>query len=93
VHRDPDEPGPELRFATKLSEMGEGARIGFLHHVLGLGVVPQNGPRRAKHPLIVPAHDALEERRLTGQDAADQHSVGIGCLRGCRGAQHSLPSQ
>ena len=81
MHRNPDKPGSELRLAAKLPEMGEGTRVGLLHHVLGLGVVPQNGPRRSKQSLVVAAHDALEERGLAGQDAVNERIVGIGIVR------------
>jgi hypothetical protein len=88
MHRNPDQPGPELRLAAKLSEMGKRARVGLLHHVLGLAVVLHDGPRRSKQPLIVATHDVLEQCRFAGQDAADERIVGIGRVHRWRGAQH-----
>ena len=48
--------------------MREGADVGFLQHVLRLGVVIENGASDAVKPLVVTLHDepkAAPSRRYT----------------------------
>jgi hypothetical protein len=88
------EPRPELRLAPELGEMREGPHVGLLHHVLRLGGIVQDGAGGAKQALVVPAHDALEQRRLAGEDTLDERGVGVRWLDWRRGTQHeTLPSE
>src|SRR5262249_10971354 len=93
VHRNPDQPGAELRLAAELPEMRERAGVGLLQHVLGLGVVVQNGTRRPEQTLVVAAPAALQQGRLAGQDAVDQRVVGLFSVYGWRGLEHRASYQ
>ena len=41
---------------------GEGADIGFLHHVLGLGIVAQDAARHAEQPAVIALRDGADGR-------------------------------
>jgi len=43
-----------------------GQQVGFLHHVLGLGIVPEDAARSAVQALVVGAHEQLERTRRAG---------------------------
>ena len=58
VEGDPREPGRELRLAAEGVELRERPHIGFLHDILGLGVVAHDRARHPEQPLVV----ALDER-------------------------------
>ena len=64
MHGDARQPGREARAARELVEVLERAHVGVLHDVLGLVLVPEDGPRHAVEPLVVPANEHLEQRRL-----------------------------
>ncbi len=60
----------------KIPQPGESAQIGFLHHVLGLGVVGDHPARCAEqHPVVAP-HDGFEGTLLSLQSARHQLFVG-----------------
>ena len=56
IDDDAGQPGLELRVAAKATEMGEGVHIGRLHHVLGLGIVVDDGPGGPEQALVVAPH-------------------------------------
>ena len=59
VQRDPGQPGRKARLAAEGGEIGEGAHIGLLDDILGLGIVAQHGAGHAEQPPVVtPDEDA-----------------------------------
>ena len=57
-------------------EMGKGADIGFLHDVLGFGIVAHNAPGEAIEALIVRLHDAAEGVAVARCRSRDHVEIG-----------------
>ena len=64
VDRDPREPRREARALRELVEVQVGVHVRLLHHVLGLRLVPHDRARHPVQPLVVAAHQDLEQRGL-----------------------------
>ena len=75
VDGDAREPRGQLRAAVELAQVRVGVDPGLLHDVFGLALVEHDGPRRAVEPLVVAAHEDLEQRRLPRQDQLDHLRV------------------
>src|ERR1043166_8432995 len=56
--------------------MGVRTHVGVLDDVLSLGVIAHDRACHAIEPLVVPAHDDLEEVTFAGADAGDDSLVG-----------------
>ena len=67
----------KLEIAAKLVEMGEGADIGFLHHILGLGVVAQDAAGQPIKPAVIRLHDRADRGFVAGKRAPHQLGVNI----------------
>src|SRR3569623_2225820 len=73
--------------------MGEGADIGLLHHILGIGVVTQAAARQPVKPAIVGLHDLAQRSLVAAAGALDQLGLrcpGAGGQAGC-GPLHGSP--
>ena len=70
VDRDPREPGAEPGVAAKAGEPGEGADIGLLHHVLGLGVVAQDAARHPEQQPVVAADEHADRALVAARGRA-----------------------
>src|SRR5216110_3201481 len=75
VDNDPREPGTELRAAAKLADVAIGIQVCVLKRVLGLGIVPENGPRHPEESAVVAAHQRLERGRILLRDATRQLEI------------------
>jgi hypothetical protein len=53
VDHDSSKPGAEPRFAPEAVEIREGAGIGFLEDVFGVGIVPHDAARDTVEPLVL----------------------------------------
>ena len=76
VHRDPREPCRERGAPIELAQVGVGVHVRLLHHVFRFRLVAHDRARRAVDPLVVAAHQDLEQRRLSADDARDDLLVG-----------------
>jgi hypothetical protein len=59
----------------KLRQVPERVEVGLLHDVFALGLVLHNRPRHPINPLVVPAHQLLEQRTLACADPGNQPLV------------------
>src|SRR5206468_3325355 len=85
VGDDARQPGREARFALEAVEMGEGADIALLNHLLGLALVIQNAAREAVEPPVVEAHQRRKRRRLAAPEARQKVAIACRGIRlGCR---------
>jgi hypothetical protein len=80
VDRDAGEPGGEPGPSRELIEVAEGADVRVLHDVLGFGVVGEDGAGDAIEPLVVAAHEHLEQAGLAIPHAG--HHLLVGQRRG-----------
>src|ERR1700744_545488 len=76
----PPQPGRKAGIAAEAFQVGKGADIGFLHCVLGLGVVAQDASRESVEPAIVGLHDGTKGGFVTRQRSPDQSLI-AGSLR------------
>jgi len=83
VRDDADQPRGQLRVAAEGAHPPVREQIGFLHRVLGLGVVPQDAACRAVDHLVVPAHQQLERALVAGSDSLRQFQVGQLAVSDC----------
>jgi hypothetical protein len=68
VHRNPGQPGRELRAPIELREVRIRIHVRFLHHVLGLALVADDGARGAIDAFVMAPHQDLEDRRVAIED-------------------------
>jgi hypothetical protein len=71
-----EKPGGEGGVAAELGEVAPGAQEGFLSHFFGAGAVAAEAPGQIDEGRLPAADDALEGRRVAGQDAGDDGFVG-----------------
>ena len=76
VERDARQPRRELRSFLELVQVRERIDVGLLHHVFDVVLVLHDGSRHAVEPLIVAAHEDLEQRTLPRPHALDDVRVG-----------------
>jgi len=69
-------PCGELCLRSKLVEMLIRPEVGFLHYVLGLGIVSKNCQYDPVDPLIVPAHQDFIQRHFSPQNQPHQFFIG-----------------
>ncbi len=75
VQTDPQEPGGEPCAAGELRELAEGEHVRLLHQLLGRVLVANHRANRPVQARVVPAHQQLEARALTGDDARHEGLV------------------
>ncbi len=70
--------------------MREGADIGFLHHILGVGVVAQDAAGQPIKPAVIRLHDHANRGFVAGKRAPHQLGVNIAGRRWlrCSGLAH-----
>jgi len=76
VDRNADQPRRQFRVAAKVVHGAIGQHIGFLHGVLGLGIVLEDAARGAVERLVVPSHQVLKRGHVSRRDPFGQLGVG-----------------
>src|SRR5215813_2286142 len=82
VHRNARDPRTEGRITAEHIETGEGADIGFLHHVLGLRIVAQDAPCDAEQAAIVAPCDSADRGLIAPPRHTDQILIAEGFCGG-----------
>src|SRR5262249_38209232 len=85
-----------LRAAAERGDVPVRGEIGFLHRVLGFGVVPEDRARQPIEQPVVPAHQRLERALVALDDPARERAVVLALRRldrlDCATWLHSRPS-
>src|SRR6267142_1307511 len=76
IHCYARKPGSERRFAPILTQVLEGADVSVLQYIFSLTVAAGDGTRRAVEPLVVAAHDHLEQAGIARKHALHHLLVG-----------------
>ena len=64
-----------LALAAKLGEVPVGGQVGFLQHVLRVGIVANDRAGGAEQRRVVGAHEALEGVAVAAENASDERGV------------------
>ena len=75
VHGDPRQPGRETGIAAETFQVREGADVGFLHHILGLGIIAQDAAGQPVEPAVVRLHDGANRRLVAGERPPNQFGI------------------
>jgi hypothetical protein len=76
VEHDAPEPGRQRGLASEGADVDERQAPRLLEHVLGLGIVADDGASHAKQALVVAPDQRFEGRALAGAEPG--HDLGIG---------------